>query len=402
MPLRKDNLKIILFQLVILPFLFSCNSSSSSSSSTDSNSGSYFVKGGFGLFANGGNGVKYGNFELYLMGLIPPSEVEDIVYFEDVTQTTDDLNNRCSDGEWCPIFLSTSKKTLSITQLEQNYGKRDPDSSQSQKSFNAMVMMISKTDLTQSEIVDLSNDVNYFDNASENYGNFAWATGSRASLTLDNLTNSQKDNTTTSYTYNNRDYKILDNGSFVSVVISDSEYSNWDNGSINYISNLDNRTSFFEDVYKIFKDDFDFFIILHNNASLPSTFSYYGLHMSVSSSIKGISKTSTTYDYSSYYGSSGKLKFVIHIPYNGLLSGPTLHEIFHHWGNYILDSQFTNQQSAGSHWGFSSACCQLGGFEKSKLNQSSTARSVHSKKTDSQLEISKSSFYDLDVLNYED
>ena len=67
MPLRKDNLKIILFQLVILPFLFSCNSSSSSSSNTDSNSGSYFVNGGFGLWANGGNGVKYGNFELYLM-----------------------------------------------------------------------------------------------------------------------------------------------------------------------------------------------------------------------------------------------------------------------------------------------------------------------------------------------
>ena len=61
---RLFNLKIILFQLVILPFLFSCNSSSSSSSSSDSNSGSYFVKGGFGLFANGGNGVKYGNFEL--------------------------------------------------------------------------------------------------------------------------------------------------------------------------------------------------------------------------------------------------------------------------------------------------------------------------------------------------
>jgi hypothetical protein len=124
--------------------------------------------------------------------------------------------------------------------------------------------------------------------------------------------------------------------------------------------------------------------------------------MPVSSSIKGISKTSTTYDYSSDYGSSGKLKFVIHIPYNGLLAGPTLHEIFHHWGNHILDSQFTNQQSAGSHWGFSSACCQLGGFEKSKLEESSTARSVHSKKTQPQLERSKSSFYDFDVLNYED
>ena len=89
MPLRKDNLKIILFQLVILPFLFSCNSSSSSSSNTDSNSGSYFVNGGFDLWANGGNSVKYGNFELYLMGLIPPSEVENIVYFEDVNHTMD-------------------------------------------------------------------------------------------------------------------------------------------------------------------------------------------------------------------------------------------------------------------------------------------------------------------------
>lgn len=402
MPLRKNNLKIILFQLVILPFLFSCNSSSSSSSSTDSNSGSYFVKGGFGLFINRGIGSEYGNFELYLMGLIPPSEVEDIVYFEDVTQNSDDRNNTCSDGESCPIFHSTTKKTLSITQLEQNYGKRDPDSSQSQKSFNAMVMMISKTDLTQSEIVGLSDKVNYFENASENYGNFAWATGSRASLTLGNLTNSLIDSSDTSYTHNNRDYKILDNGNFVSVLISDSEYSNWNDGNINYIYTTGNRTSFFEDVYKIFNDDFDFVIILHNNDSLPSTFSYYGLHMPVSSSIKGISKTSTTFDYSSDYGSSGKLKFIIHMPYNGLLSGPTLHEIFHHWGNHILDSQYTNQQSAGSHWGFSSACCQLGGFEKSKLNQSSTARSVHSKKNDSQLEISKRSFYDMDVLNYED
>ena len=117
MPLKKDNLKIILLTLVIFPFLFSCNSSSSSS---DSDSGSYFVKGGFGLWANGGNGVKYGNFELYLMGLIPPSEVEDIVYFEDVTQSSDDLNNRCSDGERCPIFHSTSKNTEKGTQILLN------------------------------------------------------------------------------------------------------------------------------------------------------------------------------------------------------------------------------------------------------------------------------------------
>ena len=278
--IRKDNLKIIFFQLVILLFILSCNSSSSSSSGSsstescasssrfarisnaESNSGSYFVKGGFGLFANGGNGVKYGNFELYLMGLIQSCEVEDIVYFDNVTQSSDDRNNTCSDGERCPIFHSTSKKTLSITELEGDYGKRDPDSSQSQKSFNAMVMMISKTDLTQSEIDSLSYKVNRFESPSEISGNFAWATGSRASLTLGNLTNSLIDNSTTSYTHNNRDYKILDNGNFVSVLISDSEYSNWNDGSINYITTTSNRTSFFEDVYKIFNDDFDFVIML--------------------------------------------------------------------------------------------------------------------------------------------
>jgi hypothetical protein len=336
------------------------------------------------------------------MGLIQSCEVEDIVYFDNVTQSSDDLNNTCSDGVPCPIFHSTSKKILSITQLEQNYGKRDPDSSQSQKSFNAMVMMISKTDLTQSEIDSLSYKVNRFENPSEIFGNFAWATGSRASLTLSNLSNSLIDNLTTSYTHNNRDYKIMDNGNFVSVLVSDSEYSNWNDGSINYITTTINRTSFFEDVYKIFTDDFDFVIMLHNNDSLPSSFGYYGLHMPVSSSIKGISQTSTTYDYSNDYGSSGKLKFTIHMPYNGLLSGPTLHEIFHHWGNRILDSQFTNQQSAGSHWGFSSACCQLGGFEKSKLNQLNSARLINSKKIEPQLEISKSSYYDFDILNHED
>ena len=58
MPFRKDNLMIVLLQLLMLLFLFSCNSNSSGSSSTDSKRVSYFVKGGFGLYANGGNGVK--------------------------------------------------------------------------------------------------------------------------------------------------------------------------------------------------------------------------------------------------------------------------------------------------------------------------------------------------------
>ena len=72
---------------------------------------------------------------------------------------------------------------------------------------------------------------------------------------------------------------------------------------------------------------FDFVIIVHNNAYLHSTFSYYGRPLSVNRAIKGISQTNTTYAYSSDYGLSGKLKFIIHIPYNALLSGPNLNEI---------------------------------------------------------------------------
>ena len=51
------------------------------------------------------------------MGLIPPSEVENIVYFEDVTQTTEDYYNDCSDGERCPIFNSINK-TISVLRPE--------------------------------------------------------------------------------------------------------------------------------------------------------------------------------------------------------------------------------------------------------------------------------------------
>ena len=45
----------------------------------------------------GGNSIPYGNFELYLMGLIPPEEVEDVVLFKGLAGTAGDFFN---DGKW--------------------------------------------------------------------------------------------------------------------------------------------------------------------------------------------------------------------------------------------------------------------------------------------------------------
>ena len=41
----------------------------------------------FGTFANGGNRLPYSSLELYLMGMIPEEEVEDIVSFSGLSAT---------------------------------------------------------------------------------------------------------------------------------------------------------------------------------------------------------------------------------------------------------------------------------------------------------------------------
>lgn len=109
--------------------------------------------------------------------------------------------------------------------------------------------------------------------------------------------------------------------------------------------------------YRWFEDDFDFLLLLSNlDDILEHTFTRYsGVYQSVKNDIQGIG---TGRYYNNSFGSAGRLRGVIHFPWNAALGdGPALHELQHPWSNFALPS------SVQGHWGFSSANGQLGGFD---------------------------------------
>ena len=95
----------------------------------------------------------------------------------------------------------------------------------------------------------------------------------------------------------------------------------------------------------------------------------------VSNSVEGIGLSS--YDFSSEYGSSGKLKAIIQMTgLEYLKYGPALHEIAHQWANFALTTHSVSSTGTdltsflfGSHWGFTGGNTkgQLGGFEQGSL-----------------------------------
>ena len=101
-----------------------------------------------------------------------------------------------------------------------------------------------------------------------------------------------------------------------------------------------------------YPDEFDYIVFVSN---LPTRdhnqhYTYYGMHHSVRNAVRGTGVE--------VFGSEGTLKATIHMPYRtAILRGPMLHEFLHDWANFVVPT------SRGSHWGFSSAHGQLGGFD---------------------------------------
>ena len=113
--------------------------------------------------------------------------------------------------------------------------------------------------------------------------------------------------------------------------------------------------------YRHFEDRFDFLMFFSNldDISDHENAPYYGVYSSVRNDVEG---TGRTRYYTNRYGSTERLKGVIHFPYNrALLFGPSLHEVQHAWANYAVPT------AVGGHWGFSSANGQLGGFDIADL-----------------------------------
>ena len=113
-------------------------------------------------------------------------------------------------------------------------------------------------------------------------------------------------------------------------------------------------------LYTHFEDAFDFVMFFSNLARGEHEDPHYlGVYSAVRNDTVGLGLRMF---YDNRYGSAGKLKGVIHFPDNrALLDGPALHEMLHAWANYAVPT------ATESHWGFSSADGQLGGFDIANL-----------------------------------
>ena len=114
------------------------------------------------------------------------------------------------------------------------------------------------------------------------------------------------------------------------------------------------------ELYKNFEDVFDFLILLPDVDNWYSTTeSTFGRYFAVMNDVEGIGRNRFV---DARYGSAGKLRGVITLNFNrALIHGPALHELQHAWANFVIPTSFP------SHWGFSSANGQLGGFKRDHL-----------------------------------
>ena len=169
------------------------------------------------------------------------------------------------------------------------------------------------------------------------------------------------------------EFELHSNNRVSSLLMTINEYDEWVNND--GFSNTGLRTDLVQDIYQRFDDDYDFIILLLNEPSIPENLSYYGRLIGVSNSIEGIGLS--LYDFSTEYGSSGKLKALIQMTgLEYLKYGPALHELAHQWANFALPTHSVSSVGTdltsflfGSHWGFTGGNTkgQLGGFEQSSL-----------------------------------
>lgn len=131
---------------------------------------------GFGSFANGGNSIPYGNLELYLMGLIPESELEAV-------QVAVNPQAGSSAGE----FTADAITTYTPQALIAEHGARVPSYADSQKAFKALAIIISTENLSADRMNEIDLTLENFSRPStpDNWGgshNFWMATQGKASF----------------------------------------------------------------------------------------------------------------------------------------------------------------------------------------------------------------------------
>jgi hypothetical protein len=114
------------------------------------------------------------------MGLIPPSEVEDIVSFQGLSATNEEFFNKV---QW----KATKKIVTTIEELIAANGERIPNYLNSQKDFKALIVVLTDETMTDDELSIFSAQ------AKELEDTFAWGTGYRATLETGKLNEALKD-----------------------------------------------------------------------------------------------------------------------------------------------------------------------------------------------------------------
>lgn len=139
---------------------------------------------------------------------------------------------------------------------------------------------------------------------------------------------------------------INKNDDFINVQLSADEYQTWNSQRINGNDHAKNLT---KEILSQFNDDFDFIMYVMNNERPPQGMPF-GEFSFVKNDIKGLGLNQ--FDSSEDFGAKGKLQgiFTLYGSMNqqsvlkALHLDASLHEMFHRWGNWILE------QSYYSHW----------------------------------------------------
>ena len=149
------------------------------------------------------NVYVYCPIELYLAGFIPSGDVPDFRVAVDGEWVWGEEGNMViTDDKGYRVFTASGFETYTIDDIIAEHGPRVPDASQAQKDFRAAVVLLVGPDYPATpRILDrLSYDVSWQSHAGDRdhmflqgAGNFFHATGGRARITMDGLSDFLKD-----------------------------------------------------------------------------------------------------------------------------------------------------------------------------------------------------------------
>ena len=147
------------------------------------------------------------------------------------------------------------------------------------------------------------------------------------------------------------------------------------------ISYTDELQIITKEIYKKFKDDFDFIFYLidmpldwekYPSSAGGNPFGIGGVNIQISNAVQGTGRP--VYSDAAQWGSAGKLKSVTFLIHNdAIIYGPSLHELMHNWGAYIVPTFGSSGEVYNGHWGVSNAGGQLGGFKYVRKVEENTA-----------------------------